>query len=679
MAAADSDETAACTRRTFIAGIGVGAATTAVTPALASETARAEMASARGGSCEMSRASATPTALATAALANPDDELLDDAGNLDTNPNLDDAGVPLEEVRPPQTPQTRAIDQALATGAADAPTHKLLAPHVSDETRERVRAFDEAFDQQQQQGGGVGDGTVTVTGDLGIDGTGNSGVVGDELTEAFSGLSNVRVEFPKNGVFPIEDEFSIDPEGPIEVIGNGSRIKIKPNTLARGLNATTLPGGSTIKGLIVDQSASGARASIRIGTKGKVKFADCKMEGYAPPKPVDEDYATSEPGTIFPIARGSDAAVRVQNFEAVGGTAAGMHSDPDKPESAPENRLGAPMGMWVGTSSKGTVQLINSRLRGWSNGTYSGRTKGRVEVLGGTLWNNSNTQVRVGGNSLVEGTTLLADGSRWSKKRNPGPYTLGVNQGVHCVRVDTGGDIGNQTDPAIFKRLAMLMPVIQKTVGMVDIEGDAGPTKFNDIRMVNGEDVPAIRASAPGSKRGEPAPRTTVSMTNITIEGMGDVDTPAVNIIDRPSSTISNSCLKYKGASQSDIEGASVSNCTFGPNCSGTGASKKAGNGIGAIDKLAAVANVIKPGSGALVRAVAGLGKQGGMLAIFAAFSPLITVVMTIALIVIPLIVLTILLLGLGHVTDTSRRGPEEEPEDDDSSGMDYTPPGRMR
>ena len=449
---------------------------------------------------------------------------------------------------------------------------------ISAEGRAAISAVD---DQLAQQGGNFGQ-TVDAVSGLGLDPIGKT-PISQPLEAAMGSLSNARIVFPSDGVFRLTDRILLNPSGPVELVGNGATLKLDPNTEAMAFDCPSLPGGTRISGFTIDQTAQGSVTGVRFGTEGTIEVRDVTVRGYSTPKPsiAREGGGGTVPAVLMPIARTPSSTVRLTNFTAIGGSAAGMHSDPNKPSSAPENSLGAPMGMWVGQSSPGMVQLVNPRMRGWSNGTYSARTEGTVQILGGMLWNNSNTQARVGGGSTIDGTTMVLDDRQWSMKQNPGPYTLGGNQGVHAVRVETGGSKGNQSDPVALRNLDVRGLSMEISSGLIDFEGSAPAGVITNCRLVNHLGVPAIYGEAPGSQGGYGA----AAQTNILVDYClfaGSTADPAIRVEERPDSRIQRTCIQIPDAEPDSISGMQIGQeVGFGQTCSAGGlkAPKKVGSG----------------------------------------------------------------------------------------------------
>lgn len=444
---------------------------------------------------------------------------------------------------------------------------------ISPRGQKAIAAVDRELQQQREPPGE----TLSAVQDLGLDPEGNT-PIDAALEQAISTLSNTRVQFPSDATFRVTSGMVLSPAGPIDLVGNGTTFRVDENIVDFTFNFADLPSGSLVQGFNINMSAQGARTGVRAETDGAVEFRDITIEGYASPTPSEMD----APNILVPIASSQGATFRITNFVAVGGSAAGMHSDPDKPESAPENRLGTPIGLWVGQSTTGTVQLVNPRLRGWSNGTYSGRTKGRVEIIGGVLWNNINTQVRISGGSICDGSTLILDDRQWDMNENPGPYTLGGNQGVHAVRVDPGGNKGNQTDPVVLRNVEIQGKSMETLAGLIDFEGSAGPGRIQNCRITNHIDVPAVLGERPGSQGSYgAAPQTNIEMDQCMVQGQSPA--PALEANGRPDSRVRRTCITIPNAGPEDIVGAQIGEAVSFGQCtqqSGLRAPREVGSNV---------------------------------------------------------------------------------------------------
>jgi hypothetical protein len=467
---------------------------------------------------------------------------------------------------------------------------------VSPEGRERVAAVDRRFQQQRS-----GMRTVHAVKNLGLDASGNT-AVGDALASKISGMSNVRVKFPSDGLFSFSGGTVLRPAGPVDLIGNGCTFRLDTDRERRILNIDSFPSGSLMQGINIETTGD-TTAGIRVGTEGTSRVENVNVKGYMR---SDQKYKNRLSAVFAPVAYSSSATMQLRNCTAVGGSPAGTHDQNDKPESAIVNQIASPMGVWIGTQTEGTIQLAVMKLRGWSNGVYGGRTNGRAEVAGGTYWNNINSQLRLGGASVVDGATLILDDRKWSMKQNPGPYSLGEKQGVYAVRVDPGTS-GNQTDPIRFQNVKIQAKSMGEGASVIDFESHAGPGMFDNCKIMNHLDRPILYGAPPAG--GGP--------TNIMVKHCrigGSSPKPVMDIHGRQQSRIATTCITIPNAGPDDIKGADIGKgVSFGKckSSSGLKAPKKVSSG-GNISSLPAPSYNGSASGSASTGASATSGSGGG-------------------------------------------------------------------
>jgi hypothetical protein len=472
---------------------------------------------------------------------------------------------------------------------------------ISPEGRASIAEVDRRFQQEQPEMTT----TVSAVENLGLDPTGKQPISG-KLNSALSGMTNTRITFPSDGIFLLPEKVGAQPDGPIQLIGNGCTFKIPPNTQTKSFNFV-LPSGSSIRDITIDQSATGALQELAIQAEGGVVRADnVTIKGYAPAKgsPEGGDGGGGVDQMFAPIAKTQNAVLRATNFRAVGGTAAGTHNEGDLPDSSPENVLDSPMGVGVFSQNSGTVQLVNPTLSGWSNGIYGGRTKGIVEVLGGTFVNNFNSQTRISGGAVVDGASMLLDDRKWSDK---GPFKIG-HQGVYAARVDPS-DEGNQTDPATFKNIRVKAMSMREGASLFDWEPEAGPGIVRNCHITNHLDRTVFLGERP---QGVPA-ATNILVDQCLIDGSSTAG--VMEMHGRQQSRIQRTCITLPGAGPGSINGAQIgSGMSFGPQCqtgSGLAAPKKVGSG-GNLSSLP-VPNV-SSGSGRIASGRSQQAQKGGII-----------------------------------------------------------------
>jgi hypothetical protein len=436
---------------------------------------------------------------------------------------------------------------------------------ISSAGQARIAAVDRQF---QQQGGSINQ-TLDAVDDLGLDPSGD-GMNDETFRSELDGLSNARVEFPGDGVFRVSDQTTINFSGPVELIGNGCTIQLDASTERRIFNISSFPTGSLMQGFSLT-CTSNTTFGLRVETDGTARIQDITVEGYMR---SDQSNRNELSSVLAPTATSPSATLQVKNFRAIGGGAAGTHDQQDKPESAPENQIATPLGVWVGDQTQGTIQLVGCQLRGWSNGVYGGRTNGRVEVSGGQYWNNLNSQLRLGGGSIIDGATLLLDDREWSMDENPGPYSLGEQQGVHAVRVDAKG--GNTSDPIRFRNVRVQSKSMNQGVAEIEFEAASGPGILENCHITSHIDRPMI-AAKPSSGSGP----SNINAINCLFDGNG-APTAAMRINGRSQSRIQQSCVALPGAGPDMISGAQIGDGVgFGEQCRGSGLSDQSKVGSG--------------------------------------------------------------------------------------------------
>jgi hypothetical protein len=524
-----------------------------------------------------------------------------------------------------------AVGTPLASAAQHDPERPGLSPpsvqalgaggDISPEGRRAIADVDRQFQQQQPPM----QNTVHAVKDLGLDPSGGEPING-KFGSAISGMSNARIIFPGDGTFALSEQLTARPDGPIEIVGNGCTFTIPANTEMKSF-VFVLPGGSRIQNITIDQSAKGALQEFGVQTDGVVRVDNVTIKGYAPAVADSAPEQSAVDAMFSPIAQTESATIQATNFTAVGGTAAGLHDNKNElPPSAPENRLGSPMGVWVGQQTNGTVQMVKPKLSGWSNGMYSGRTKGTVEVRGGTFVNNFNSQTRIGGGSVVDGTSMLLDDRQWSDK---GPFKIG-HQGVYAARVDAKH--GNLTDPATFKNVRIKVLSMRGGAALFDWESKSGPGIVRNCHITNHLDRPVVLGESPSA----PA-ATNILVDQCLIDGSSSA--AVMEMHDRPQSKIQQTCITLPNAGPDDIQGATVGKgVSFGQQCKGSGLSKpkKVGSG-GNISSLPAPNGSVSTGASASSSS-GGMGWGGKLLGSMVA-APLIAMAVMILPIIFGLVI----------------------------------------
>lgn len=492
------------------------------------------------------------------------------------------------------------------------------AGRISLEGLHSIAETNRRFQQAQAQM----DRTVRAVEDLGLDPTGETAINGD--FGQIDGLSNARITFPSDGTFLLNEQITVRPDGPVEIMGNGCSFIIPPNSNMKSF-IFVLPSGSLIRDITIDQTAEGALQGLSIQSRGTIRVENLTIKGYAPATVSTEDDPFGS--TFTPIALTQSAMVQVVNLKEVGGTAAGLHDEGDLPPDARENRLGSPSGIFIGKSNLGTVQLVEPKISGWSNGIYGGRTPGNVEVRGGDFLNNFNSQTRISGGSIVDGASMLLNDTMWTR---PGQFDIG-HQGVYAARID-GKNHGNLTAPTTFKNVRVVAESMREGASLFDWESASGPGIVENCHITNHLDREVFLGENPNA----PA-ATNVLVNNCLIDGSSQAEVMVMN--NRGQSRIKNTCVKLPNAGPGDVEGAIVgSNMTWGSECTGK-------SGLRAPDKLGVPSN-ISSGNFTSNYSVASFRRQGDRKSIIDKLVGIFTSIVT----SLAMIVLSIIAIAIGLV-----------------------------
>lgn len=477
------------------------------------------------------------------------------AGGLMTSPAQ---AATLESSPSPPSPPSPKIDNIQPpTPVATPEGFASLSPMG----REKIRDINRRHAQQRQQNGtGNGgkshefDREINAVKDLGLDPTGEQRI---DAILASADLNNARVFFPK-GTYRMSSKITIHTDAPCALVGPEATLVMDPG--ARGHLKPIIPGG-LIKGLTLSMRAKGALIGLQPMTDGYIEVIDVDIVGYAAPIPETQNTFSA---IYVPIAKNSGASIRTVGLSAVGGTAADMHEDESGP-NAPESRMRTYPGVGVWKQNKGTIQLIDCKIRGWQNGLYGARHPGEMHIFGGLWWNNSNCQIRIGGGSFVDRTKMVIDARKWSMKRNPGPYYLGEQQGVNGVRIEAANG-GVMDEPVHLRNIKIIGKAVETIGALINPEGTSPMTKVKNSVIANhlGPDVPALLAAKPGSQFNYPAaPNPTVQVEDCIFKGKNKMD-PAIEAHDRPGRVI-GTCFVYPDAGPEDIVGLDIGkNVSFG-------------------------------------------------------------------------------------------------------------------
>ena len=429
--------------------------------------------------------------------------------------------------------------------------------------------------------------TVNAVEDLGCDPNG-----GSPIDDALSGVNDgTLVVFP-GGDYRLEGEVQFsgntvgmvgegydEASGPPEP-GGGAATLIARNQDSR-INLDAESG--LLANLILDQSGSGAGISFVVRSQGFVTARDIRVTGVLEKTGSTADENTNHPQCSL-IAESSEATARVERFVSRG---TGIPGD---------KNVGGVPAIWVGDGNKGTAQIVDCEIQGSAdNGIYGSRTPGDTQIVGGTYFNNEVSQIRIcGKGSFADGVTLGADADSYS---GPTGSSGGFNQkiGMQIVKIEQPSHISKPG--GVILRNAEIQARSANNMGaVIYVRGHGGALKLDNCRVTNNTQWASVLASEPGSSY-DPAspPPHNITITNSLFQGTQSSE--IVKVEGRPQSTVTKTCFKISGASQSSLTGITVGESVgFGQQCqAGLSNPGKVGSG-----NTSALGNVSVNGSGAV-------------------------------------------------------------------------------
>jgi hypothetical protein len=221
-----------------------------------------------------------------------------------------------------------------------------------------------------------------------------------------------------------------------------------------------------------------------------------------------------------------------------------------------EGRMGAyaRVGVWIGSTNKGTLTLRNCNVEGFSNnGVYASRTSGVVKIEGGTYKNNDLSQIRIGSTgSYVDGATAETDLSD-SRSPNPGEMLNGAGIRLESDRGGSGAAIRN-CDVRVGPNV--------NADGGIQIFENYGNFTVENTRVEYNPQGYSIRAKSPNGSGDVSGTFRNVSVTGDAAGWVG------VLIEDRPNTTVENCCIQQTGGGRTGLalhncDGSRVANTTI--------------------------------------------------------------------------------------------------------------------
>jgi hypothetical protein len=420
---------------------------------------------------------------------------------------------------------------------------------------------------------------VNAVDDLGADPTGetpaNSAIESGAEPETL-------IVLPAGATFLLNRDLNLSTDGTFGMVGEGidgtekppgenaARFAAAPNTQVRLLL------GPVERGLfgyfLLDQTANLAGIAVLAETESGLNYVrDVRVIGVQ-----DNTSATgqgNQEGTnhsvCTPIARSSEGAVRVQRMVM---TDTGIPGD--------KNSGGVP-GFWVGKSNKGLVELVQCASTGGSdNGIYGSRTHGDLHIIDGAYFNNEVSQIRFAGKgSWAVGCTIGLDREKYDGPR-PSEFLKQFNS--NGVKTEMPDFIDKKGGGRLENCEIVARNLTKENIGsLIFVRGFSGALTVDNCRVINGVDgMASLNARPPGSGYGvKSKPPYAVNVSNSTFTGIQN-SAAAIEIEDRPASTVTKTCIKIEGAGPGEIVGASTNECTYGTECKSAGTTGPVGSAV---------------------------------------------------------------------------------------------------
>lgn len=225
---------------------------------------------------------------------------------------------------------------------------------------------------------------------------------------------------------------------------------------------------------------------------------------------------------LMPRIAASDGVGVVRRFEARAGGVIGRRR----------------IGVWVGPRNRGTLRFEACRLEEFpNNGLYASASVGAIQVLGGAYRNNDISQLRLSGpDCFVRGALVEVDVSEYDGPNGAGGSNYRNPRGIWWEakrRTATGGRV-EYTTVRIRRGQSVGGVVIAKNGGAITVSHTA--------IEVDAADTHGLFAYAPTGGHYEVPPKPwRVRLEHVHIYGTSDA--PAIEIVGRPGSSLSRSCV----------------------------------------------------------------------------------------------------------------------------------------
>jgi hypothetical protein len=380
--------------------------------------------------------------------------------------------------------------------------------------------------------------TVNMVEDAGCDPTGNE-PCNEKITEAVDDYTLLK--FPP-GEYKLTDRSVVLGATNLGFVGEGDVRFTVPANFNEKVLIVDDGTGVLFENIDLDLTADGATPGLHLGANDDLEVHDVEFIGqgiHPDSDPRDEGGGDPSVTNAFtPIVRSSDGTGRVTNVTAENAGLMGAYNGGD-----------GRVGVWIGISHQGTIELENCHIEGFpNNGLYCSRTYGAVQVEGGVFRNNDITQVRLSSrDSYVKNAAIQAD---FNDSESPNPEDVLNSRGVRfeAGRFGSSGASVENCDIAII--------ATPNSDGGVVVGNDGANHAIDNSRI--GIDVDGVRgvyAKPPtgyGSRPPPPEPHT-LAMRGVSITGTA-AGNEAVRIDQRFESSVADCCIHQDGADRAGVK-----------------------------------------------------------------------------------------------------------------------------
>ncbi len=374
--------------------------------------------------------------------------------------------------------------------------------------------------------------TVDMVRDAGCDPTGNE-PCDAKIREAAADYTLLK--FPA-GTYKITEKNVIFDKTNLGFLGEGNVQFKVPEWFNEKMFVVERGTGLLFENIDIDLTAYGATPGLHLAADDDLQIHDVEFigQGVNPNNEPQEcgneqiaGCATNEPvmDALYPIVRSPDGMGVVKNVIARNAGFMGAYTR---------------IGVWIGASTEGTIQLENCRFEEFSgNGLYGSRTYGVVQVKGGLYKNNDVSQVRIGNDgSYIENAVVDVDAN---DTRSPNPWDALNQRGVWFESRKIGGNGPEVRDCEI------AIAATPNSSGGVVTASTVDDFSVLDTRI--GIGVDGVRGIY-GYSSPEDDHRAVLDSVSIT----GDAaNNEAVRLINHPNSVIEHCCIHQEGENRDGI------------------------------------------------------------------------------------------------------------------------------